>query len=1034
MRSRDLAWRMLPFSPVAGGAVLLGLFLADPARVEAQYFGKNKVQYDQFDTRILTTPHFDIHFYTGMESTVEDVSRMSERWYERLARLFQHEFAERKPIIFYADSPDFQQTNTVSGQIGEGTGGVTEALKNRVILPFAGSYASTDHVLGHELVHAFQYNVAESRRGGGLPALMTIPLWMIEGMAEYLSVGNVDPLTAMWLRDALLHDDFPTLLEMTNETRFFPYRFGQAFWTYVGGKYGDERVVDLFWTALRTGWEPAITQVLGMPSDSLSAQWKAAVEADYRPRMEGKTSPGEVGALLLAPSTGAGEQNVAPSVSPDGRYMVFMSERDLFSFDLYLADAQTGDILRTLANAAADPHSDALRFIDSSGGWSPNGEQIAIVTFAQGRNEIEILDAGDGDLIRRLALPERIGEITSPSFSPDGGSIVFSGQVGGTTDLYRFDLENDVLTQLTKDRYGDFQPVFSPDGGVIAFVTDRGPETDFDDMTYSEMRLALLHLDDGRIEILDLFGNVRHMNPQFSPDGQSLYFISDPDGFSDIYRFELASGTLFRVTNVATGVSGITLMSPAMSVARETGTVVFSVFDGFQYHVYSMDSRDAPAAPVTVASMDSTGRRVPSSQGPVSSRVSSYLADPRTGLVPVGSYLAADASDYKPSLSLDYVGQPTVGVGASQFGNFASGSASAFFSDMLGNRTLGVAIQAQGTTKDIGGQFSYQNAEHRWSWGVAVGRIPNLYAYVEKAAPGQGGSYEISQSVEREYWTEAMGLVSYPFSTTRRVEFSGGVTRYSFDREREVYTYDVFWRLQNYTREDANGPTSDPINFLHSSVALVWDNSFFGLTSPVRGSRYRLELGTVSGNLDYRSVLVDYRRYFNPLMNLTLAFRAFHYGRYGGQVEGSVLRPLFLGTETLMRGYEYYSFDPLECTNSIEFGTCPERDRLYGHRIGVANAEVRVPLFGGDRLGLIDLSFVPTELVLFTDAGLAWDADNDPVFDFTRSPLARIPVMSTGASARMNLFGFLIVEVYYAVPWQRPNKGGHWGLQLAPGW
>ena len=110
-------------------------------------------------------------------------------------------------------------------------------------MPLTGSYAATDHVLGHELVHAFQYNIAQSRAGSGLRGLMMLPLWLVEGMAEYLSVGREDPLTAMWLRDAIRREDLPTIKQMTTETRFFPYRFGEALWAFVGGKYGDEQIV-----------------------------------------------------------------------------------------------------------------------------------------------------------------------------------------------------------------------------------------------------------------------------------------------------------------------------------------------------------------------------------------------------------------------------------------------------------------------------------------------------------------------------------------------------------------------------------------------------------------------------------------------------------------------------------------------------------------------------------------------------------------------------------------------------------------------
>ncbi|HIC14628.1 MAG TPA: peptidase S9, partial [Gemmatimonadetes bacterium] len=106
-----------------------------PPAASGQYFGRNKVQFDDFDFEILRTDHFDIHYYPEEAEAVLDAARMGERWYERFARTFQHEFERTKPIILYADHPDFQQTNTLTGFIGEGTGGVTESLKNRVIMP-----------------------------------------------------------------------------------------------------------------------------------------------------------------------------------------------------------------------------------------------------------------------------------------------------------------------------------------------------------------------------------------------------------------------------------------------------------------------------------------------------------------------------------------------------------------------------------------------------------------------------------------------------------------------------------------------------------------------------------------------------------------------------------------------------------------------------------------------------------------------------------------------------------------------------------
>ncbi len=1017
-----------------GVATLLGLLIALPASLEAQYFGRNKVQYDNFDFQVLTTPHFDIHFYPSQTRAMEDVSRMAERWYERLARLFQHEFDSRKPLVFYADHPDFQQTNTISSTLSEGTGGVTESLKTRVIMPLTGSYASTDHVLGHELVHAFQYNIAQSRRGGGMQGLGGLPLWMIEGMAEYLSVGREDPITTMWLRDALLRDDFPTLRQMTRETRFFPYRFGQAFWTYVGGTYGDEMVVRLFRTALRVGWEPAIDQVLGISSDTLSVRWRASAEEMYRPLMESRTPPGEVGTLLLAPSTGAGRQNVAPAISPDGRHLLFMSEKDIFSVDLYVADARTGEVIRKLSSAASDPHFDALRFIDSSGAWSPDGERIVFVVFANGRNQFVIVDAEGGGVLDRIQVEDRIGEITSPSWSPDGRTLVFSGHVGGISDLFLLNLETRETTQLTDDRHADLQPVFSPDGRRIAFATDRGVKTDFDLLAYSEIQLALHDLDSRTTETLDIFGDVRHSNPQFTPDGRGLYFLSDADGFSDIYRLELENGDIQRVTEVATAVSGITAMSPAMSVARETGTVVFSVFDEFEFHVYSMDSRDLPQVRFLAETLDPTGRLLPPAEPEGLSRVMNYLDDPRTALAPPGSYDPAASPEYKSGLTLDWVGQPSVGVGTDPYGNYIGGSAAAFFSDMLGDRVLGVAVQAQGTVKDIGAQFIYQNLSNRWNWGVNGGHMPYLQVRTGGSRDAQGNTRYVQEHF-RILQTQLAGLTSYPFSTTRRVDFSAGVTRYAFDLEQETIVFDRFGRLVDRSRVSMNEGLPDPLALFSASAALVGDNSFFGFTSPVRGGRYRVEVGQTLGTLNFNTLTVDWRRYFNPINELTFAIRGLHFGRYGSDVQESVLQPLFLGWESNVRGYSSYSFEPSrECIPSEEFGSCPQFDRLFGHRIGVVNAEARLPLIGTDRLGLFDFGFIPTELVAFVDGGVAWDENSSPVFDLSRDSLERIPVFSAGISSRFNVMGLLILEIFYAYPFQRPQKGAHWGFQLAPGW
>ncbi|MEJ2540105.1 MAG: peptidase S9 [Gemmatimonadota bacterium] len=866
------------FVPLAAALMVV------PSAVDAQYFGRNKVQYDDFDFRVLETPHFDIHYYPSFSEATLDVARMSERWYERFARTFQHEFETSKPLILYADHPDFQQTNTLQGFIGEGTGGVTESMKNRVIMPLTSSYADTDHVLGHELVHAFQYNIAQSRGGGGLQGLIRLPLWLVEGMAEYLSVGREDPLTAMWMRDALLREDFPSIKQMTQEARFFPYRFGQALWAYIGGTYGDDAVVNVYRRSLRIGFPGAIQQVLGVSPDTLSVQWREEVRQTYEPLMDGRTAPSEVGTLILGPETGGGNQNVSPSVSPDGRYVAFVSEKDLFSVDLYLAETATGKILRKLSSANADPHSDALRYIDASGTWSPDGSRFAYVVFADGDNQLVIIDTSDGDVEARVGFDE-IGSMNHPAWSPDGRYIAFSGTIGAISDLFMWDLEEQELTQLTNDKHADLQPDWSPDGRMLVFASDRGPGTDFTQLTYSKFQIATLDLATRGVRTLDLLGDVRHSNPQYAPDGRGVYFLSDADGFSDIYRVDMPTGEIGRVTRVATGVSGIVPLSPALSVANDTGEILFSVFGDFGFTIHRLPA-NSPGEPlnrvVQVTPSDAPGRILPPGPPARFNLVETYLADAETGLEPEGTFGLSEASDYNPSLSLDYLGQPTLGVGADQFGGYVGGGASAYFSDMLGNRIVGVALQAQGTFKDIGGALFYADLGDRWNWTAGISHFP--YQFVRQGisrdfeTDEDGNEIPVSDPYlirrrTRLFQSSATAQLSDPFSMTRRLEMSGGFTRYAYDVEDERYYFDNFGRIYDFERVDRDDLEPEAVNLGTASLAFVQDNSFLGFVSPIRGGRYRIEVEATVGSQNFFTGILDWRRYWSPQKNVTIAAR-----------------------------------------------------------------------------------------------------------------------------------------------------------------
>jgi hypothetical protein len=288
----------------------------------------------------------------------------------------------------------------------------------------------------------------------------------------------------------------------------------------------------------------------------------------------------------------------------------------------------------------------------------------------------------------------------------------------------------------------------------------------------------------------------------------------------------------------------------------------------------------------------------------------------------------------------------------------------------------------------------------------------------------------VEQLLQRIYVDRATGFAQYPFSQTRRFETSLGYTHLGYDFDIDRYAV-IGNQVVGESNEDIDAPPG--LNLIEGSLALVGDYSFFGFTSPVAGGRYRFEIAPTTGSLTFGTLLADYRRYLF-MQPFTLAVRGMHYGRYGGDSEDPNLTPVFLGRETLIRGYAVESFDPEECTLVQGSTGCPEFDRLVGSRIGVVNFEFRIPLFGTADYGIFETRLLPVEIAPFFDAGIAWTSDQEPKFEFSRESLERVPVLSGGMTARLNLFGYAVLEVYYAYPFQRPEAGWHLGFNLAPGW
>jgi len=712
-----------------------------------------------------------------------------------------------------------------------------------------------------------------------------------------------------------------------------------------------------------------------------------------------------------------GEINLSPVVSPDGKQVIFLSNRDVINIDILLADTETKKITSKLTSTVKKTHIDDFNYIEDAGSWSPDGKKYVFVTFSQGTHVL-LLVGIEGKRIKteKEIKIKQMDYISNPEWSPDGKSILFNGLVNGKSDLYLYNLENEKLSRLTNDYYSDLQPSWSSDGSEIAFISERGKDTNLDKQIYGTYRLCVYKMKTGQVLVYDFLPEANIYSPQYSPTDSSIYFLSDADGFRNLYRYYLHTGEIFKLTKYATGITGITDLAPAFSVSRESGDVIYTYYSKGKYSIYKAKTTDFLNIVVDPRVTNFDAAYLPPGKIRIANIVQNNL-----NVHPSQPKDTFELKEYDPKFELEYIGSSGVGMGYSSYGTYASGGVSALWSDMLKYHQIYGMLQINGEVYDFGGQLAYLNMKKRLFWGASFYHYPYRAMYwtpkidTINSIPYYVDSYQLIRVFE-----ENLSVFSqYPISS--KLRFEGGVSyaHYSF-RVDSINNYFSGGYNVGQTKEQVDAPPSYDIG--RAYIAFVGDNTTFGLTSPMDGYRYRFQVDQMVDAVTVTGLSLDFRKYYFK-KPLGFAFRAMHYGRYGN--DQNLLYPIYLGNDYLVRGYNYNAFNKSYESYNENF---LDINRLTGSKIFIVNAEIRYPFTGPKRFALIKSNVFYSDIVLFLDGGVSWfnntvpwDKDSDIRYFWNPDPSFHTPVYSAGASLRINLFGYMVLEPYIAKPFQLQN-------------
>lgn len=1011
-------------------------------------FGKNKIQYQNFEWRFIQSKHFDVYYYPGAEKLAEFTAEVAEDAYVQLSRDFSYDIKERLVFIIYKSHNDWQQTNVVLSYLEEGIGGVTELYKNRIVVPFEGSYEQFRHVIHHELVHGVMNDLLY---GGSIQSLLMgevvpVPLWVSEGLAEFESTGW-NTQTDMIVRDAVLSDYIPPVQYLEY---ILAYQGGNSVFRFISETYGREKIGEILLKSRgNLGFQQVLQSAVGLDYEGLTEKWHRYLQKIYSPEVNNRLIPREFSEQLTNHKKLNNFLNVSPAITPQGDKIAYISDRSGYQ-NIYLMSAIDGKEIRTLIKGQQSESFEELHFLRPGMSFSPDGSKLAFTAKSGQWDAIYVLNISNG---KKEKYPLNLNGAFSISWSPDGDKIAFVGNHNEKSDIYIFDLKTKQITPVTNDVFTDDEPSWSPDGRYLAFVSDRGSYTSDEELPEEfQMEEYDYHYRD--IYIVDMqTGDMNRITntpweesfPIFSPDSKQLAFTSDESGINNIYLQNLETGEYHAITNIISGVLQITW-------DKDANKMVYTTFYQGGFDIYKINNpleMESQEPKLTEFAADMRNGKLPvyartwmpaneeaksedkpeeqegsdKMKGEQPANYSRYVfgqyrprqerKTPQEVSIPevklkdeFGNY---KSHKYKIKFSPDLV---TGAAGYNTFFGF-EGYTSFAFSDLLGDHQIYLNASLWTDLRNSNFALTYFYLKRRTNFGI--GGFHLVYLLSDGFSILRYRNYGVNF------------IASYPISRYNRFDFLAS------------------WYNVNLEYLDFIVPTQK-ISALLPEIQYVHDNVLWGFRwgvySPVSGSRYNIALRLSPKlsdiNLDFRTVTIDYRKYFMLNPQYQFAFRTTFGASFGRNAQ-----QFFLGGMDNWFNPKYSTIKKIYRIEDVFFSQfiTPLRGAFYyektGNRFFLVNTEFRFPLVQYLQLGFPPVSLFNISGVAFYDIGAAWDVQDRRwwslrEFQGVNDGRFQDLISGYGIGARIYFLGFL---VRFDVAWPYDLKRSYdpiyyWSLGL----
>jgi hypothetical protein len=518
-----------------------------------EVFGKNRIQYRQFNWQYLSGENFDVYYYDGRKGVAENTLEFLESEFDRITDLIGYPPYFKTKVFLYNSLVDLRQSNVGLNRTVYTVNGETEFIKPYVEVANLGTAQEFKEEL---LLRISELMVDEMMFGGSLKdifqssILMNLPEWFVDGASLYVAKGWSAEMDD-YIRNVIRKRKAKKIIKLDGREAALA---GQSVWNFIAEKYGKSSVGNILnYTRITRNEEKSVLITLGVSFRQLMNEWHK-----YYSDMEGKIAQSYIGIDSLEHFTKHQNKTTAYTtvkLSPDGQYIAY-AENDRGSYVVKVRSLKS-DREKTIIRGGSKVINQRVDYRNPLLSWA-DANTLGVIGVKNGEYVFWLYDLNSKSKLPKEL--DRFSNVRSLNFSGNGRLAILSADFEGKNDLFLLSSRRDRVKRLTNDIYDDLDPNFIPGTNRIVFSSNRTNDTlktakptEFGHLS-ENYNLFVYDLDTTKNMVKRVTNTISKDTYPIAIDDDNFYYLSDQRGILNLFRFTRSSGIYTQITNFNTSI------------------------------------------------------------------------------------------------------------------------------------------------------------------------------------------------------------------------------------------------------------------------------------------------------------------------------------------------------------------------------------------------------------------------------------------------------------------------------------------------